>query len=330
MQTLIVNRLLDELAKAFNTSAQAEWLLWAIGYPQGRRPGFSGAPIEFWTTACKDLETGIINDGFELLLAAAAGRFPGNPAFAPFAILRRPHNEVLLDEIARVAPDEVTAYILLAALGFPNAELPRFSQTQSPLHFWRIVFEQIENGRIACGLGALATQAARRFPGNATLRRLAAQPEPTAAPATLGEVVASGYDVFVSYSSRDRQIVSDLAEAIRSAGLRVWFDEWSLPLGKPFAREIQSILTRVPAVVVCYGTEGYGPWQEAEVEAVFDRSFRGDCLVIPVMLSGVRSHDLPPFLGRLHGLHVHGPIPGEEAEHLVDRLKVTIGTAKQA
>jgi len=39
------------------------------------------------------------------------------------------------------------------------------------------------------------------------------------------------YDVFLSHNSADKPRVRALAERLRSAGLRVWFDEWVIKPG---------------------------------------------------------------------------------------------------
>jgi hypothetical protein len=39
------------------------------------------------------------------------------------------------------------------------------------------------------------------------------------------------YDVFLSHNSADRPRVRRLAERLRAAGLRVWFDEWVIQPG---------------------------------------------------------------------------------------------------
>jgi hypothetical protein len=328
IRTLIANGLLDELAKVFSTPADADWLLWAIGYPPSAKPTFqgTGTPLGFWTTVCTEIDHGTVVGGFEPLLAAASGKLPGNRLFAPFAGLRRPHNQLLLDEIARVAGDPVTAALLLAAIGFPNAVLPPFKAMPNSLAFWLVVFEQIENGRIQGGFGDLVAQASRQFPGNKVLGGLAGDGRPTPPPPAVAQAIVDGHDVFVSYSSRDRDTAERLARALRAAELSVWFDEWSLPAGGPFARHIQEALASTRAVVVCYGTGGYGPWQQAEVEAVLDPTFQGDCLLIPVMLPGVSPHELPPFLRRLKGVRVSATVSGLTDRKVVERLIEAIRT----
>ncbi|MCX6677787.1 MAG: toll/interleukin-1 receptor domain-containing protein [Methanothrix sp.] len=39
------------------------------------------------------------------------------------------------------------------------------------------------------------------------------------------------YDVFLSYSSKDREIVHALAERLKQDGLRVWLDAWAIQPG---------------------------------------------------------------------------------------------------
>jgi hypothetical protein len=42
------------------------------------------------------------------------------------------------------------------------------------------------------------------------------------------------YDVFLSHNAADKPRVRRLAERLRAAGLRVWFDEWIIqPVGSP-------------------------------------------------------------------------------------------------
>ena len=57
------------------------------------------------------------------------------------------------------------------------------------------------------------------------------------------------YDVFPSYSSKDKAVVRPLAERLRKDGLKVWFDEWVLKPGdqtsKPGSSRRESAQTSV-------------------------------------------------------------------------------------
>jgi hypothetical protein len=52
------------------------------------------------------------------------------------------------------------------------------------------------------------------------------------------------YDVFLSYSSKDRNAVHALAEKLRNAGLRVWLDSWIIQPGDPIGLKIQQGLEK--------------------------------------------------------------------------------------
>ena len=46
------------------------------------------------------------------------------------------------------------------------------------------------------------------------------------------------HDVFPSHSSKDKAIVHPLAERLRSDGLRVWLDEWTIKPGESISAKI--------------------------------------------------------------------------------------------
>ena len=56
----------------------------------------------------------------------------------------------------------------------------------------------------------------------------------------MSQSLAFQYDVFLSHNSADKPRVRRLAERLRAAGLRVWFDEWVIQPGdgpSPVGRE---------------------------------------------------------------------------------------------
>jgi hypothetical protein len=221
-------------------------------------------------------------------------------------------NNGLLDELAACFANETDATLLLAAIGFPPAFRPNFQRTSSPMDFWLTICTQLENGRVANGFEQLLAQAAAKLPANRVFAPFA-QPRPLphaqrvqpGHPATIWpDQLAGEYDVFLSFSSRDRDLVLQIARSLATYGIRPWLDEWALPLGRPISPELERILSSARAVAVIYGTDGYGPWQQAEVDVALERALRGQCLLIPVMLPGVAPADLPPFLRRYRGIRI--------------------------
>jgi WD40 repeat protein len=59
------------------------------------------------------------------------------------------------------------------------------------------------------------------------------------------------YDVFLSYSSKDRNVVHALAEKLRNAGLRVWLDSWVIQPGDPISLKIQHGLEKSRVLLMC-------------------------------------------------------------------------------
>ncbi len=59
------------------------------------------------------------------------------------------------------------------------------------------------------------------------------------------------YDVFLSYSSEDRNVVHALARKLRDAGLRVWLDSWVIQPGDPVSLKIQQGLETSRLLLMC-------------------------------------------------------------------------------
>ena len=52
------------------------------------------------------------------------------------------------------------------------------------------------------------------------------------------------YDVFLSYNSKDKEVVELLAESLREQGLRCFLDVWGLISGEPFSPKLNEALRR--------------------------------------------------------------------------------------
>ena len=107
------------------------------------------------------------------------------------------------------------------------------------------------------------------------------------------------YDVFISYSSRDRTIAEELAIRLREAGLSPFFDRWCLPGGKPWGSLLEQSIKESCSCTVLIGKEGFGPWQKREMWVALDRQGRdADFPVIPTILPG--ADEVPSLFLRLN------------------------------
>src|SRR6185295_16801103 len=66
------------------------------------------------------------------------------------------------------------------------------------------------------------------------------------------------YDVFLSHSSKDKDIVRAVAERLRADGLRVWFDEWEIRAGDSIPAKIEEGLEHSRVLVLCMSANAFG------------------------------------------------------------------------
>ena len=73
------------------------------------------------------------------------------------------------------------------------------------------------------------------------------------------------YDVFLSYARPDRVKARRLAEALRDAGLAVWFDEWCIAPGDNFYLALEHGLETSRALVLCMSPAAFrSEWVDLE------------------------------------------------------------------
>src|SRR5436190_12702563 len=75
----------------------------------------------------------------------------------------------------------------------------------------------------------------------------------------------SGFDVFLSYSAKDKPVVRAVAERLRADGLRVWFDDWEIRPGDHIAAKIENGLEHSRVLVLCMSANAFGSdWSQLE------------------------------------------------------------------
>ena len=80
------------------------------------------------------------------------------------------------------------------------------------------------------------------------------------------------YDVFLSHNNKDKPRVRQLAERLRDAGLRVWFDEWVIHPGDDIYLAIERGLDAAQTLVLCLSPAALGSdWVTLERSTVLFR-----------------------------------------------------------
>ncbi len=94
-------------------------------------------------------------------------------------------------------------------------------------------------------------------------------------------------DAFLSYNSKDRPAVKEIAERLRAEGLVPYLDEWELAPGREFQLELAEALRDSKSCVVFLGPNGLAPWQKQEIQVANERRTHDEEFhVIPVLLPG--------------------------------------------
>jgi hypothetical protein len=131
-----------------------------------------------------------------------------------------------------------------------------------------------------------------------------------AATRLMGKIETSDYDVFLCYSSKDRQHVVAIAERLKERGILPWLDIWEIRPGVRWQNELHRQLRSIRSSAVFLGSKGTGPWQEIEVQSLLQRLAKRNRPVIPVILANREGQPrLPPFLDLLHIVDLREPDP---------------------
>lgn len=124
------------------------------------------------------------------------------------------------------------------------------------------------------------------------------------------------YDVFLSYSMKDRAWVSEFADVLSQAGVRAWFDKAALPPGERWQEKIQEALRASKTLVLILSPQSIeSPWTlfelgppELDYHSV-GRSYSTHLTVLSsnVTRSRYSSNPSPPNIGAQPGI---GPVAG--------------------
>lgn len=95
------------------------------------------------------------------------------------------------------------------------------------------------------------------------------------------------YDIFLSYSSQDRERLAPLVDTFRQQGWTVFWDHESVPVGKTYPQYIEEGLRDSTCVVVV--------WSENSIKSEWVREEANKAKKRGVMLPARLDHNVPPF-----------------------------------
>ncbi|WP_067488505.1 toll/interleukin-1 receptor domain-containing protein [Actinomadura hibisca] len=108
----------------------------------------------------------------------------------------------------------------------------------------------------------------------------------------------TGYDVYISYASEDREWAERLAERLEQAGLRVGFDQWVLQPGDVRVHKLEeTIRVSTHGLLVFSRAALDAPWEQEKYAALMQRAITNGARCVPVLIGDV---ELPAFADARH------------------------------
>ncbi len=92
------------------------------------------------------------------------------------------------------------------------------------------------------------------------------------------------WDAFISHATEDKEAAArPIAEALKTHGLRIWFDEFTLRAGDSLRRSIDEGLKSSHFGVVILSPAFFQKhWPQSELDGLFSREVRGKKVILPV------------------------------------------------
>lgn len=136
------------------------------------------------------------------------------------------------------------------------------------------------------------------------------------------------HDVFISHASEDKEtVVRPLANALREAGLRVWFDEFELRMGDSLRRTIDKGLANSRFGVVVLSQAFFSKeWPNYELDGIVTQAATGEQVMLPIWHNVSKdevirfSPSLADKVARSTSTHTISEIANEIAELIHDDL----------
>lgn len=154
-------------------------------------------------------------------------------------------------------------------------------------------------------------------------------PSPSAAQdVNAGEVHARTYDIFISHASEDKEeVATPLAEALRDAGLQVWYDAFELQVGDSLRRKIDQGLARSTFGVIILSQHFFAKeWPRIELDGLTAKATQVDVpMILPIWHHITKSEvlDQSPTLAGVMALNTSVMTIEEICNALVRRVRPT-------
>lgn len=97
-------------------------------------------------------------------------------------------------------------------------------------------------------------------------------------------MTTKNWDIFISHASEDKEsFVKPLAEILKSLGVRVWYDDFTLSIGDSLSRSIdKGLINSNYGIVVLSPNFFQKDWPEYELRGLFAKEIGNNKLILPI------------------------------------------------
>jgi hypothetical protein len=101
------------------------------------------------------------------------------------------------------------------------------------------------------------------------------------------------FDIFLSHNSADKAVIRQIKQWLAERQLSVWLDEDELQPGLNWMPLLEKAIGNCQSAGAFVSSNGIGPWEDEEIQALLSKAVRNKIPVIPVLLPG--EYDAPEF-----------------------------------
>lgn len=116
-------------------------------------------------------------------------------------------------------------------------------------------------------------------------------------------IIVQAWDVFISYSTKDRPVIEQISKDLQDQHITVWVDFEQIEPGDVLVRNIENALSKCRFGLICYSRNQLkSVWCNAEYEVLLTKMMNKvdtDTKLMPLIIDDLKIDELPMFAKRL-------------------------------
>ena len=128
--------------------------------------------------------------------------------------------------------------------------------------------------------------------------------------------------IFISYSSKDYQFVSQIVKVLDGNSFQFWFDKKDIDPSDKWIGKIEKGLIECSVVIICIGKEiKTDRFQGHEIDAALIRNADKKCIILPVLIPGHLKGNSPLLLQRFQYIDLTEGLNDNTVSLLIQSIK---------